>query len=73
MHIDRILAHERFSRTTHMISPVTCELDYLLSIPDTICLYGPVVMDTTPIEIADPEPIQWLDREKTAMMYIGIH
>ncbi|KAF9645619.1 UDP-Glycosyltransferase/glycogen phosphorylase [Thelephora ganbajun] len=61
------------SRTLHMISPGIRELDYPLFIPDTIGLYGPMVLDTTPIEVADPELTQWLDRGETVMMCMGTH
>ena len=61
------------SRAIHMISPGIRELDYPLFIPDTIGLYGPVVLDATPVEVADPELTQWLDRGETVMMCMGTH
>ena len=61
------------SRALHIISPGIRELDYPLFIPDTIGLYGPVVLDTTPVELADPELAEWLDRGKTVMMCMGTH
>ena len=61
------------SRTLHMISSTIRELDYPLFIPDKIGLYGPVVLDTTPVEVTDPELTQWLDRGKTVMMCMGTH
>ena len=36
-------------------------------------LYGPLVLDTTPVEVADPELARWLDRGETVMMCMGTH
>jgi len=57
----------------HVISPAIRELDYPLHVPSNIGLYGPVVLDTIPVEVADPELAQWLDRGKTVMMCMGTH
>jgi len=43
------------------------------SVPDFIGLYGPIVLNTTPIETADPELNKWLGREQTVIMYMGTH
>ena len=57
--------------TLHVISPGIRELDYPLFIPDKMGLYGPIVLDTTPVDVADPELTQWLDRGETVMMCMG--
>lgn len=36
-------------------------------------LHGPLVLDTTPVEVADPELARWLDRGETVMMCMGTH
>ena len=61
------------SHTLHIISPGIRELDYPLFIPENMGMYGPVVLDATPVEVADPELAQWLDRGKTVMMCMGTH
>lgn len=61
------------SSALHMISPGIRELDYPLFIPATVGLYGPVILDTTPVEAADPELARWLDQGKTVMMCMGTH
>lgn len=61
------------SRALHVISSEIRELDYPLFIPSKIGLYGPMVLDTTPVEVADPELKRWLDRGKTVMMCMGTH
>ena len=61
------------SHALHIISPGIRELDYPLFIPDNMGLYGPLVLDTTPVEVADPELARWLDRGETVMMCMGTH
>jgi len=60
-------------RAPHIIMSIIRELDYPLHVPSNIGLYGPVVLDTVPVEVADPELAQWLDRGKTVMMCMGTH
>lgn len=61
------------SRALHIISPGIHELDYPLFIPGNMGLYGPLVLDTTPVEVADPELARWLDQGETVMMCMGTH
>ena len=51
-----------FSCGSHTICPGVRELDFPLVVPDTLGLYGPIVLDTNPVEVADPESNQWLGR-----------
>ena len=69
----RLPIQSSFSRALHLISPGIRELDFPLFIPDTVGLYGPVVLNTSPVEVADPELTRWLDRGKTVMMCMGTH
>jgi hypothetical protein len=61
------------SRDSHTICPSVRELDFPLVVPDTLSLYGPIVLDTNPVEAADPELNQWLDRGQTVTMSTGTH
>ena len=61
------------SSALHIITSGIRELDYPLVVPDNLGLYGPLVLDHAPIEAADPELAQWLDRGKTVMMCMGTH
>ena len=42
-------------------------------IPDCVGLYGPIVLDTNPIEVVDPELNRWLGKRETVMMCMGTH
>ena len=61
------------TRAVHVICPGVREIDYPLFMPDFLGLYGPIVLDTVPIETADPELNQWLDRGETVVMSMGTH
>ena len=61
------------STALHIITSGIRELDYPLFVPDNLGLYGPLVLDHTPIEVADPELARWLDRGKTVVMCMGTH
>ena len=61
------------TRAVHVICPGVRETDYPLFLPDFIGLYGPIVLDTVPIETADPELNQWLGRGETVIMCMGTH
>ena len=60
-------------RAAHVISPSVPEIDFPLVAPDWLGQYGPIVLDTTPIETSDPELCQWLDRGRTVVMCMGTH
>ena len=60
-------------RAVHVICPGVREIDFPLVVPDFIGLYGPIVLDTTPIETADPELNQWLGRGETVIVCMGSH
>jgi len=61
------------TRAAHIICPAVPELDFPLVMPANLGLYGPIVLDTNPVEIADPELNQWLNRRETVMMCMGTH
>ena len=46
------------SSAHHIITSGIRELDYPLVVPNNLGLYGPLVLDRTPIETADPELAQ---------------
>ena len=60
-------------RAVHVICPGVREIDFPLFIPDFLGLYGPIVLDTAPIETADPELNEWLGRGETVIMCMGSH
>lgn len=43
------------TRICHVICPGVCKIGFPLVVPDLLCLYGPIVLDTTPIENSDPK------------------
>ena len=59
------------TRAVHVTCPGIRELDYPLVIPGNLGLYGPIILDTNPIEVADPELNRWLDRRETVVMCMG--
>ena len=61
------------TRALHVICPGVRETDFPLDVPDNIGLYGPIVLDTTPIEISDPQLNLWLNRGETMLMSMGTH
>jgi hypothetical protein len=44
-----------YNRKLHIICPSVPELDFPLVVPDNLGLYGPIALDASPIDIADPE------------------
>jgi len=60
-------------RAVHIICPGVHEIDFPLVVPKNLGLYGPIVLDTNPIEIVDPELNQWLNRGETVVMSMGTH
>jgi len=62
-----------FTRAAHIICPAVPELDFPIVMPRNLGLYGPIVLDTNPVEIADPELNLWLNRGETVMMCMGTH
>jgi len=61
------------TRAVHVICPGVRETDFPLVIPDYLGLYGPIVLDTTPVDISDPELNIWLNRGETVLMCMGSH
>ena len=61
------------THAAHVICPGVREIDLPLVVPDSLGLYGPIVLDTAPIGTAYPELNQWLDRGVTAVMCMGTH
>jgi hypothetical protein len=57
----------------HIICPSVRETDFPLVVPERVGLYGSIVLDTTPIEVCDPELDRWLNRGKTVLMCMGTH
>jgi hypothetical protein len=58
-------------RALHVICPGVREAELPLTMPDWFGLYGPIVLDTTPIEDSDPELNRWLDEGETVVMSMG--
>ena len=48
----------------HIICPGIRETEFPLVMPSNLGLYGPIVLDTTPIEDVDPDLNRWLNRGK---------
>ena len=65
--------HTAGDRAAHIICPGLRELEYPLVIPDTLGLYGPIVLDANPVEVVDPELDRWLGRRETVVMCMGTH
>ena len=62
------------TKATHIICPGVREVDLpLFKIPENLGLYGPVVLDTTSVEVSGPELNQWLSRGETVLMCMGTH
>jgi hypothetical protein len=61
------------TRAVHVICPGVREVDFPFVVPNYLGLYGPIVLDTAPIETADPELNQWLGRAETAIICMGTH
>ena len=61
------------TRAAHVVCSSVCEIDFPLVVPDWLGLYGPIVLDTTPIETSDPELYQWLGMGETVVMCMGTH
>ena len=61
------------THAAHIICPGVPELDFPLVVPENLGTYGPIVLDTNPIEIADPELGRWLNRGETVVMCMGTH
>ena len=61
------------TRAVHVITPGVRETEYPMFVPDYLGLHGPIILDTTPIETADPELNQWLGRGETVIMCMGTH
>jgi len=62
-----------YTRKLHIICPAVRELDFPLVVPDNLGLYGPIVLDASPIEVADSEMNRWLDGRETVVMCMGTH
>ena len=67
----RLPMESAITRATHVICSGVRETDFPLVIPDWLGLYGPITLDTTPIEVSDPGLYQWLNRGKTVFMCMG--
>ena len=61
------------TRAVHVICSSVREVDFPLVVPNWLGLYGPIVLDMTPIETSDPELYRWLGRGKTVIMCMGTH
>lgn len=69
----RLSRHGAITRAVHVICPGVRETDFPMMIPDYLGLYGPIVLDPTPIEVADPELNRWLNKAETVLMCMGTH
>ena len=61
------------TRAVHVVCPAVRETEFPLVLPDWLGLYGPIVLDTAPVEVVDPELSGWLDRGETVVMCMGSH
>ena len=61
------------TRAAHVICPAVRETELPMHIPGYLGLYGPIVLDTAPVEVSDPELNRWLDGKKTVLMCMGTH
>lgn len=61
------------TRAVHVICPGIPEIDFPLVVPDYLGSYGPIVLDTAPVQSSDPELYQWLGRSETVIMSMGTH
>ena len=69
----RLFSQSPITRAAHVICPSVRETDFPMVIPDYLGLYGPIVLDATPVEVSDPHLNSWLNRGKTVLMSMGTH
>lgn len=67
----RLPMESAITRATHIICSGARETDFPLVIPNWLGLYGPITLDTTPVEVSDPGLYQWLNGGKTVFMCMG--
>lgn len=61
------------TRAAHVINPGVRDIEFPFVAPDYLGLYGPIVLDTIPVKVSDPELDRWLDRGETVLMCMGTH
>ena len=69
----RLSRQSAITRAVHVICPSVRETEFPMVIPDYLGLYGPIVLDTTPIGISDSDLNTWLNRGETVLMSMGTH
>ena len=60
------------ARSIHSLSFGLPELDFPITLPPNVGLYGPVTLDSTPLSKED-ELSEWLDKARTIVMCMGTH
>ena len=70
----RLPTESSLTSAVHVICPGVRETDLpVVTVPDRIGLYGPIVLDTTPVGVCDPELDRWLNRGETVLVCMGTH
>lgn len=68
------LPHEiPLRKAIEVISPDIIDLDFPFAKPSNLRLYGPIVLDSVPIQDLDPQLSNWLDAAPTVLMSMGTH
>jgi len=72
--IPRRLPHEiPLRKATGVISPDIVGLDFPFTKPSNLRLYGPIVLDSAPLQDLDPQLSSWLDAAPAVLMSMGTH
>lgn len=66
------LIGQSVARSLHTLSFGVPELDFPITLPPNVGLYGPVALDSTPLSKGD-ELSAWLDNGRTIVMCMGTH
>jgi hypothetical protein len=68
------LPHETpLRKAAEVISPDIVDLDFPFIKPGNLRLYGPIVLDSEPVQDLDPQLSSWLDAAPTVLMSMGTH
>jgi len=68
------LPHEiPLRKATEVISPDIMDLDFPFTKPSNLRLYGPIVLDSAPLQDLDPQLSKWLDAAPAVLMSMGTH
>ena len=68
------LPHEvPLRKVTEVISPSIIHLDFPFLKPSNVRLYGPIVLDSVPVQDLDLQLSNWLDTAPTVLISMGTH